>query len=86
LSGKYDYAVFYADGTNLYKKVDADGDSSRTTETKKLSDTLSSIAFTYDSVDLNLVGKVNVDIQMQAIGGRQTVNADIQKEMFLRNK
>lgn len=86
LSGKYDYAVFYVNGTNLYKRVDADGESSRSSETKQLSDTLSSIAFTYDNVDLNLVGKVNVDIQTQARGGRQTVSADLQREMYLRNK
>jgi type II secretory pathway pseudopilin PulG len=86
LSGEYDYAVFFASGANLYKRVDANAASSRQSGTKQLSDSIYSVAFTYDNVDLNLITKVNADIQAQAVGGRQTVNADIQREMYLRNK
>lgn len=86
LDGEYDYMVFYTSGTNLYKRVDADADSDRQSGLNQLSDVISSIAFTYDNADLNLASRVNVDIQAQAVGGRQTVNADLQREMYLRNK
>ncbi len=85
VSGKYDYMVFYATGTLLYKLVQADAASSRMSGQKQLSSTLSTITFVYNNGDLSQADKIDIDINMQAVAGRQTIPYHIHQEIYLRN-
>lgn len=85
VSGKYDYMVFYATGTILYKLVQADASSSRISGQKQLSNTLSTITFAYNNGDLSQANKIDVDINMQAVAGHQTIPYHLHQEIYLRN-
>lgn len=77
--GEYDYIVYYLNGTKLYRQVLASANSTRKSVTQQLSDTISSVAFTY------AIGSVGVDIQLQLTVGRSTVSHRIQQTLYLRN-
>lgn len=85
VSGKYDYAVFYATGNFLYKLVQADVSSSRISGQKQLSNTLSAITFTYNNGDLTQANKIDVDIQTQTVVSNQTIPYHLHQEIYLRN-
>ena len=86
VSGKYDYAVFYTSGTNLYKRVQPESSSSRPSGTKQLSDTVAMLSFAYNNADLAIANKVDADIRMQAAAGKQTATYNLQQAIYLRNK
>jgi type II secretory pathway pseudopilin PulG len=86
VSGKYDYAVFYLTGTNLYRRIQADAASSRPSALNKISDVVSTITFTYNNADLALATKIDVDMEMQKISGGQNVSYQLHQEIYLRNK
>ncbi|MFH0930235.1 MAG: hypothetical protein V1814_03220 [Candidatus Moraniibacteriota bacterium] len=86
VSGKFDYAVFYLTGKNLFRLVEADATSSRPSGLNKISDSVSTITFTYNNADLALATKIDVDMEMQKISGGQNVSYQLHQEIYLRNK
>jgi type II secretory pathway pseudopilin PulG len=86
ISGKYDYAVFYVTGENLYKLTEADASSSRPSNLKQLSESISTITFTCNNPDLALANKVDADIQMETSLSGQTISYHLYQQIYLRNK
>lgn len=86
VNGKYDYAVFYTTGKNLYRLVQADAASSRPSGLNKISDTVSALTFTYNNSNLAQANKIDADMQMQTTSGNQTVSSRLYQEIYLRNK
>ena len=86
ISGKYDYAVFYLTGKNLYRRMQADAVSSRRSELNKISNAVSVLTFTYDNSDLAQAAKIDMDLQMQTILGKQIISYHLYQEIYLRNK
>jgi hypothetical protein len=86
VSGKYDYAVFYLTGKNLYRSVQADVASSRSSVSNKISDAVNTLIFSYDNPDLSQATKIETDIEMLAIAGGQNVSLDLHQKIYLRNK
>lgn len=86
ISGKYDYAVFYATGTSFYKLIQGDPSSARLSGLKQLSGIVLSLVFTYNNGDLNQADKVSVDMQMQTTVSRQIVSHHFYQEIYLRNR
>lgn len=56
--GANDYEAFYATGAALYHTIDANPSSSRVSRTQKISSTVSTLSFTYDSADFSNVTTV----------------------------
>lgn len=86
VSGKYDYMVFYATSTHLYKLVQADAQSTRPSGLRQLSDTVSTFTFTYNNIDLTQADKIDVDMQMQVVANRQTIPYYLHQAIYLRNR
>ena len=86
VSGKYDYVVFYASGTNFYELTGADAASSRPSGLKQLSDSVATITFTCNNANLDLADKIDADLQMQTTTRRQTITYHLHQEIYLRNK
>lgn len=86
VDGKFDYAVFYTTGANLYKLTQADAASIRPSGLKQLSDAVAAITFVFDNANLDLAGKIDTDMQMQAMARRRTVAYHLYQELYLRNK
>lgn len=85
ISGKHDYVVFYVTGGNLFRIVQADAASNRTSGQNQLSDAVSALTFTYNSPNLAEASKIDSDIQMQTTSGGQTVLYHLHQEIYLRN-
>jgi len=85
VSGKYDYIAFYLTGNNLYRLIDADAASSRSSGQNKISDAVSALTFTYNNPNLTLASKVDVNLQMQTISGGQTIFYNLNQKIYLRN-
>ena len=85
ISGKTDYMVFYASGTNVYWLTQADAASSRVSVLKRLSNVLQSVTFTYDNVDFTQVKKVDTDVQTQTQAAGKTIQSHLHQQVYLRN-
>lgn len=85
LSSKYDYVVFYANGSNFYKQTEADASSARVSSLKSLSSMLSNISFTYDNGDPAQVSRIDIDMQMQTTVNHQMTSYELQEKLYLRN-
>ncbi len=86
IANTWDYAVFYSSGTNVYERIEPNAASSRRAVSRLLSDTLSSIIFTYDDASFPLVRTVSVDLQtLKQLRGGQTVAAHLAEKVNLRN-
>ncbi len=85
IAGTWDYAVFYASGTRLYRILEANASSVRKSNTKLLSDTLSAVTFTYNSTDFAEVNTVDVDLTSQLQVRNQSVSSHEQLKLYLRN-
>jgi len=85
VSGAHDYIAFYSSAGNAYEIASADPSSARQSGTKKLSDALSSMAFTYDNATYSLVTSVDTDIVTQATADGLTPNAHLNQLTYLRN-
>ena len=85
ISNTYDYAVFYVDGTYAYRILEANTTSKRITGTKQLSDTISSLVFSYNNSDFTLVDTVTVDVQTTVHYKEQTSVDNRHEQMYLRN-
>ncbi len=86
VSGKYDYLVFYATSTHLYKLVQANAQSSRPSGSRQLSDTVSTFTFTYNNGDLTQADKIDVDMNLQTVANRQTIPYHLHQTLYLRNR
>ncbi len=85
INNTWDYVVFYANGTNLYRTIAADGASSRISGTRKLTNYLQNITFTYDNADLTLAQKVSIDLNLQNQEGNYTATNHLTEQLTLRN-
>lgn len=83
--GAKDYIVFYASSTKLYRLVQADAQSARSSGLTQLSATLNSLSFTYDNVNFAQVTNVTADIQTQAQFKQQVVQSHLREKLYLRN-
>lgn len=85
LSGIYDYVVFYATSTEVYKVVEGGAGSVRASSTRHLSSTLSSLVITYNNSNVTLATSTDIDIQTRAIVKEQTYQAHVHETARLRN-
>ncbi|MDD3531639.1 MAG: hypothetical protein PHV99_03570 [Candidatus Pacebacteria bacterium] len=85
ITGVYDYIVFYASATNLYRLTVIGTGSVRSAGLKLLSATLSSLSFTYDNADFTKVTSVTADLETQAQFKQQTVESHLAERLYLRN-
>jgi hypothetical protein len=85
ISGKYDFVVFYKSGKNLYKLVQADVSSKRTSGLNQISDAVTALTFTYNNPNLILANKIDSDIQMETTSGGQVISYHLHQEIYLRN-
>lgn len=85
VSGKYDYAVFYITGTNLYKRVQADAASSRSSGLTTISGMVTALTFTYNNANLSQASEISTDMQVQKAAGKRTVIYHLKQEIYLRN-
>lgn len=84
--GSYDYVGFYASGTEAYRAIDAAVGSVRPSGTKRLSDTLYSLSFTYNNADPTLASSTAVDVVTNATTTRQgTTTQHLYEQIYLRN-
>lgn len=85
IAGVYDYVAFFASSTSVYKVTDAGAGSARGSGTRRLSDTLSVLAFTYNNASLSLATSTDIDIQTQKTVGGQVIQAHLHESARLRN-
>jgi hypothetical protein len=85
IAGVYDYIAFFATSTSVYKVTDAGAGSARGSGSKRLSDTLSALAFTYNSASLSLATSTEIDIQTQKTVKGQVIQAHLHESARLRN-
>ena len=85
LTGKFDYAAYYASGTKVYRLLQTDASSSRASILKQLSDSASSLSFAYDNGDFTQVQQVNVNVQTQIQVKQQAIVSHLTQSLYLRN-
>ncbi len=83
--GTWDYVVYYVTDNKLYKLTEAAAGSSRASTLKQLSDTVSSLIFTYDNVIPAAATKVDLDLTNQARSGHLTQTYHLHQQVYLRN-
>lgn len=85
ITGVYDYVAFFATSTSVYKVTDAGAGSARGSGSKRLSDTLNTLAFTYNNASLSLSTSTEIDIQTQKTVKGQMIQAHLHESARLRN-
>lgn len=85
INATYDYVLFYISGNSLYKLVQANNSSVRTSGLKKINDNVLNINFVYNNSNLSIANKIDVNMAMQTIVGSQTISYNIVQEIYLRN-
>ena len=85
IASTYDYAVFYVVGTRAYRLLVANAASKRVSGTKQLSDTVSSLSFSYPTADLLLADSVTISVQTSAQSRGKTSVDSRSEELYLRN-
>jgi len=85
ISGVWDYVVFYLSGEKFFQRVVPGVGSFRLPTLKLLSDSVTSLAITYDNVNFNLVQKVSFDVAFAQIVAKQTVTSRFQENLYLKN-
>jgi hypothetical protein len=83
--GKYDYIALYLTGTDLYRKIEADATSSRTSSTKRVATLVNSLTFTYDNADFTKVTKVDTDVITQLNARQGPIQTHLHQQFYLRN-
>src|SRR6185503_18263576 len=86
VANTWDYIAFYGTGTNLYRDLEVNAASTRVGGTKLLSNSLSSITFSYNNADLSLATVVDVDLTSQTQVRQQVLTSREQQKLFLRNR
>ncbi len=85
LSSTYDYVVIYVANGTVFRTISADATSSRHSGTKRLSDTIYSLGFTYNAVDFTQVSTVTADVQTQSSVKSTTAQTHLTQIIRLRN-
>lgn len=85
VSGAYDQAAFYSSEGRAYRVIEAHASSARPAGTKQLSDTVSSLVFTYDSASFPEVTKVTVDVVTAVSIKSSTIDQHLTQQVSLRN-
>ena len=85
ISGQFDWVVFYKSGNSLYRLVEADADSRRTSGLTELSGAVETLSFSYNNADLSLASQVEMDIQVRTTTRGQTITHHLHQEIYLRN-
>ena len=87
ISSTYDYAVItLSPSTTVSRILSANASSARISGTKKLSDLVNSITFSYDSATPSLSKKISIDIVTQTQVKQEIVQAHLTQQVYLRNK
>ena len=85
ITNTYDYAAFYVTGTNMYRVLEANASSRRTSDTKQLSATINSLTFGYDAATAASSTIITVDVQTQATVKGETLSDHRHEQISLRN-
>ena len=85
ITNTYDYAAFYVAGTKAYRLLEANALSNRTSGTKLLSSTISTLTFTYNNVSFPAVNTITVDIRTQASTTQEMLTDRRIEQIRLRN-
>ncbi|MBI5003762.1 type II secretion system protein [Candidatus Kaiserbacteria bacterium] len=85
IAGRYDYIAFFATSTSVYKVTEAGAGSARGSGTRRLSDTLNTLVFTYNNVTLSSATSTEIDIQTQKTVQGQLIQAHLHESARLRN-
>lgn len=85
IGGQYDYVAYYATGTSAYRLVDPGTGSIRTAGTRLLSDTITTLSFSYGSANQTLSTSTVIDIQTQKTWKRINATTHVHNQVYLRN-
>jgi prepilin-type N-terminal cleavage/methylation domain-containing protein len=85
VAGAHDYEAFTASSTVLYWIIDADPSSARVSGTKRLTQALSSLAFSYDATPATAATAVTAALSTSATAGRETAGSAATTTARLRN-
>ena len=85
LSNTYDYVTLYATSTNAYRVIDANASSARVDGTKKLSDVVQNLTFTYDTGTPSTATAVTIDMTTATTVKSNTVQTRLKQQVYLRN-
>jgi Tfp pilus assembly protein PilV len=85
VSNEYDYAIFYLTGSTSYRILDADASSARAPGSKKLSDVVGDLYFTYDTGTPSSASRVTVDATTTSTVKGQQFQVHLQQTIYLRN-
>jgi prepilin-type N-terminal cleavage/methylation domain-containing protein len=86
INATYDYAILYASSTNAYRILDANGSSARRSGTKRLSDSVSNLTFTYNNVATTSSTAVTADITTKTTIKSESFTTHLKQQVYLRNK
>ena len=85
LPNAYDYIGIYASGTDAYRVTDAASGSARASGTKRLTDVLEALLFTYDNISFPSVASLTVSATTSAATHGTTAQTHLQQHIYLRN-
>jgi type II secretory pathway pseudopilin PulG len=86
ISNSFDYAILYASSTGAYRLLDVNGSSARVAGTKKFSDFVNNLTFTYDNASPTAASSVTADITTKSIVKQETFTSHLKQQVYLRNK
>lgn len=86
LADDVDHIVFYISGSSFYRLSEPDASSARQAGTKQLSDTLSTLALSYDMSDVTQSSKVTIDITLDTQSGHTDSQFHLRQDAYLRNR
>jgi hypothetical protein len=86
VSNAYDYAIFYASTTAAYRILDTNGSSARTAGTKKFSDYVSNLTFTYDNGTPSSATNVIANLTTLSVVKQETLSSHLKQQVYLRNQ
>lgn len=83
--GSFDYVAYYLDGANLYRRIDSDAASSRTSGVTLLTNAIDTLVFTYDNADFIQVTRVDTTVVSVTVTPRATARSELRDTSYLRN-
>ncbi len=85
ISNVYDYVGIYASGTEAYRVIDTGSGSVRHSGTKRLSDVLDTLSFSYDASDVSLATSVLLEATTSAVVKGVVSEMHLYERVYLRN-
>lgn len=86
VTNAHDYIGFYLTGTDLYRSIDANAASARTSSTKRVAALVDSITFSYDTADVTQAASVSATTTTKLITKKGPVQTTLHGQFYLRNK